>query len=167
MGLATEIKSLRGNKRRFFLLRVSDMDTAPALKLCGIARGTYNSWFQNEDWTALYRRLPEFTDYKQEAIQLLRRDNQLEAVFLENKIINKLKEEIESGEYILARTRLAGDVYNKLISAIDAPPSATPLTYAERLALIQQNFYGGQVEGETPPEQIAEASFRELPDEEN
>lgn len=146
MSLREEIKTLSGNKRRFFLMRIADMDTKAALKLCNVVRGTYNSWLQNRDFVEIYRRRVEFnTEYKQEAIQLLRRDNQLEAVLLESKIIAKMKEEIEDGNYDLIRSNLAKEVYSKLMTELDAVPQVQVLTWQQKLELINN-----------PPEQITE-----------
>ena len=109
VSLRDEIKTVTGNKRKFLLLRIVDMDTRTAINLCGIQRGTYNTWLQDPEFIALYRRRSEFSgEYKQEAIQLLRRDNQLEAVLLEGKLIGKMKSEIENGEYELIIDELLG-----------------------------------------------------------
>lgn len=152
MSLRDEIKTLSGNKRRFFLLRVADMDTHTALSLVGVVRGTYNSWLQSQSFVEIYRRRDEFnSDYKQEAIQLLRRDNQLEAVLLEGKIISKMKEELQSGEYSLIRSHLAREVYSKLISDLDFTPVVQNLTWEQRIQQIFNN----------PPNQITEGEVIE------
>lgn len=152
MSLREEIKTLSGNKRRFFLLRIADIDTKAALTICGVVRGTYNSWLQHSDFVELYRRREEFQgEYKQEAIQLLRRDNQLEAVLLEGRIVAKMKSEIASGEYDLIRSNLAREVYSKLISDLDKTPTTQILSWQQRL---QQIFT-------IPPEQIVEGEVVE------
>lgn len=136
MTLRQEIKPLSGNRRRFLLLRITDMDTSPALKLVGVKLSTYHSWLQNREFKTLYRRRKEFaTDYKQEAIQLLRRDNQLEAVLLEGKVIAQMKIELESGEYSLIRSHLAREVYSKLMADLDIQPTVQ-LTWEQRLEHI-------------------------------
>lgn len=153
MTLREEIKSLSGNKRRFLLLRVADMDTNTARVLVGIKKNTYNSWMQNSEFVALYRRRAEFNaEYKQEAIQLLRRDNQLEAVLLEGKVIAKIKEELDTGVYSLIRSHLAREVYSKLISDLDFQPQSLSLTWEQRL---QQQIYG------QAPRQITEGEVIE------
>lgn len=132
--LREEIKTLSGNKRRFFLLRIVDMDTKAALKLTGVTHGTYNSWCQQEDFVELYRRREELShEYKQEAIQLIRRDTQLEAAFFEGQVILKMKEELESGDYNLIRTNLAKEVYSRLMGDLDAVPKTPVLSWEERL----------------------------------
>ena len=144
MSLHDEIKDIVGKKRRFFLFRVADVDTDTARKICKIPKGTYNTWTSNPHcrFVELYRRRAELSGlYKQEAIQLLRRDNQLAAVILEEKIIQKMGVEIESGEYNLIRTNLARDVYTKLIGDLDYQLDIKSLTWEQRL---QQLFVGGQ-----------------------
>ena len=111
MSLAEELKTVSGRKKRFLLFRIIDVTPEEARKLCGINRGTYNSWLQVPDFIEIHRRRDELSaTYKQEALQLLRRDNQLQAVLLEEKIIEKMKGEIESGEYDLIRSNLAREV---------------------------------------------------------
>ena len=135
--LRDEIKAITGNKRRFLLLRIVDIDTQPARQIVGITQGTYNTWLQNPEFVALYRRRDEFSgEYKQEAIQLLRRDNQLAAVLLESKLINKMKDEIETGEYELIRTNLAKEVYSKLITDLDVVPQIKSVTWQQRIGQL-------------------------------
>lgn len=140
MSLKQEIKGLSGNRRRFFLLRLADMDTKAALKLIGVVRGTYNSWLQNSEFVEIYRRRDEFADdYKQEAIQLLRRDNQLDAVLLEGKIVAKMKEELASGEYNIIKSHLAREVYSRLLSDLDKVPTTQIVSWEQRLTQLFTN----------------------------
>ena len=159
MTLREEIKTLSGNRRRFLLLRIADMDTRAALKLVGIARGTYNVWVRNEEFVALYRRRDEFAaDNKQEAIRLLRKDNQLDAVLLEGKVISKMKEELNSGEYNLIRTQLAREVYSKLISELDVVTQAPVISWEQRI----QNIYNGSSSGQIPEGEVANGEFKAI-----
>jgi len=149
--LKDEIKTVTGNKRKFLLLRIVDMSAKAARELCGVTQGTYNSWLQNEEFGLLYRRRDEFSgEYKQEAIQLLRRDNQLDAVLLEGKLIKKMKDEVESGDYVLIRTNLAREVYSKLITDLDQQPQIKSLTWEQRIQQLflennPQQIEGGQI----------------------
>lgn len=153
MSLREKVKTLSGNKRRFVLLRIADMDTKAALKLIGVVRGTYNSWCQNQQFVEIYREVRDSAgEYKQEAIKLLRRDNQLEAVLLEGKIVAKIKEELASGEYDLIKSNMAKEVYSKLISDLDVVPQTPGLTFQQR---IQQIFAN-------PPEQVTEGEVIEI-----
>jgi len=146
MSLKEEVKGVARNRRRFLLLRIADVDTDTAMKLCGIRKGVYNNWLRkvhNTDnkFLELYGRRDELAhEFKQEAIQLLRRDNQLAAVLLEERILGRMKEEIESGEYSLLRTQLAREVYAKLIGDLDYQPQVQPVTWQQRVnqLFIQQ-----------------------------
>lgn len=133
------------------LLRVIDVGTEEARRLCGITRGTYNTWLHNDTFVELYRKRADLAvEYKQEALRLLRRDNQLEAVLLEETIISKMKEEIKSGEYDLIRTNLAREVYSKLINDLDYQPQVANLTWEQRIQNILMTKDSPQItEGET------------------
>ena len=151
MSLNEELKGIIGRRRKFLLLRIADIDLETARKLCKVPVGTYNSWIKDENFRELYRRRDEFSvSYKIEAIQLLRRTNQLNAVLMEEKVIAKMKEEIESGNYDLIRTNLARAVYDKLMSDLDYRPESLALTWEQRVAqlvtaLPQQEIIEGEV----------------------
>lgn len=140
------------------------METQAALKLLGLVRATYTTWFRNKSFAELYKKLPELAkDYKLEAIQLLRRDNQLDAVLLESKIIAEMKREIEIREYDLIRTNLAREVYSKLISDLDFQPKTLALTWEQKISQLYTNpqiEQGEIVDGES--EVIEESSSKEL-----
>lgn len=161
MTLREELKPLTGNKRKFQLLRIVDMEVDTALTLCGVKRGTYNTWCQQDTFVALYRRREEFSgSYKQEAIQLLRRDNQLAAVLLESKILAKMKDEIASGELSLVKTNLAREVYSKLMSDLDIQPKVANLTWQQRIGQLNVGAEPSQItEGEA-----VDAEFTETED---
>lgn len=160
--LLEKIKSISGNKRQFILMRIAGMDTDIVMNLLGITRGTYNSWFKNEDFSLVYHELPALVrDYRQEAVQMLRKNNQLEAVLLESKIIAQLKAEIESGEYVLSKTHLAREVYSKLMSDLDVvAPKVQVATWQQRIGTIQQflDKPREQIEGGN----IVDAEFEEV-----
>lgn len=122
------------------MLRIADLDTSAAMKLVGVTRGTYNSWVSQPAFGELYSKRDELNaEYKQEAIQLLRRDNQLEAVLLEGHILAKMREELNSGEYNLLRSHLAREVYSKLISELDVIPQTQILSWEQRVQQIWNN----------------------------
>lgn len=134
MTLKEEIKPIIGNRRKFLLLRIADVAVSTARDICGIRKGTYNSWLQDPVFVALYRRRDELSaEYKQEAIQLLRRGSQLAATLLEEQIVTRLQEEVASGEYVLLKTNLAREVYSKLINDLDTTPVSKTLTWEEKL----------------------------------
>jgi len=135
--LKDTLKPLTGTKKQFLLMRIAGLDTPVCRKLVGVPTGTYNSWLNNETFRDLFRQIPELEhDYRHEAIQMLRRENQLEAVLLEGKIVQKMKEELETGEYALIRTNLAREVYSKLISDLDVSPQIKSLTWEQRVGIM-------------------------------
>lgn len=168
--LKDELKTVSGRKRRFILLRIIDVETEAARQLCGITKGTYNTWLQNSAFVELYRRRAELAaEYKQEALQLMRRDNQLQAVLLEEKIIRKMREEIELGVYELIRTNLAREVYSRLLSDLDVQPQVQSLTWEQRIGQLFMHQEPPRVEGGevvngeviNPPNQITEGGITE------
>jgi hypothetical protein len=164
MNLKEELKELTGKKRRFLLFRIAEVEAEPARQLCGVTQGSYNNWVGGDDttFTQLYRRLDELTvSYKQEAIQMLRRDNQLAAVLLEEKIISKMKAEIDSGEYNLIRTNLARDVYTKLIGDLDVVPATQVQTWQQK---VQQIFMGNSTPTLGAPNEIIETVSCPVPE---
>ncbi|GAG77568.1 unnamed protein product, partial [marine sediment metagenome] len=120
------------------------------------------SWLQRSEFVDLYRRRDEFAgEFKQEAIKLLRRDNQLEAVLLEGKIVAKMKEELASGEYDLIRSNMAKEVYSKLIADLDVVPQIPGLSFSQRIGQLinnppQQLPEGEVVEGEVVTPELVE-----------
>lgn len=158
MSLNEKIKSLTGNKRTFILMRIAGLDADFAKQLTGVTRGTYNSWFKNNGFSIVYHELPELIrEHRQEAVQILRKDNQLEAVLLEGKILAKLKEEIENGEYVLVKTHLAREVYSKLMSDLDAVPQVKVLSWQQRI----QNLFP-EAPKQIPQEVTIDAEFEEI-----
>lgn len=162
MTLREKLKPFSGNRRRFLLLRISDLDTKTALKLCGVVRGTYNTWCQNPEFIEFYRELKEIAhEFKTEAIQMLRRDNQLEAVLLESKILQKMKTDIDQDtvpEGSILRTNLAREVYSKLMSELDVQPPASPITWEQRIQYILNPPNKG-IEGNGDNPQITEGEI--------
>jgi hypothetical protein len=151
MSLKEELRGLSPNKRKYMLLRIAGMDTQPAIKLTGITRGTYNSWMQQATFVTIHRRRDELTqDYRHEAIQALRRDNQLSAVLLEGQILAKMKEELETGEYRLIKSHLAREVYSKLMSDLDAIASTQVVSWEQRIQQIFMEGNNGKDENSTP-----------------
>lgn len=152
MGLSDIVKPLTGNKRTFILMRVSGLDTNLAMGLVGVSRGTYNSWFKNDTFNAIYSQVPDLiVDHRDEAVQLLRRSNQLEAVLLEGKMIRRIKEEIDSGQLVFTKTHLAREVYSKLMTDLDKNPGDIKvLNWQQRAYILTQpdQLEGGTVDGE-------------------
>ena len=165
--LAEIVKPLTGNKRQFVLLKVSGVDSNVAMTMVGVNRGTYNSWFKNDTFNAIYKQVPDLImEHRDEAIQLLRRSNQLEAVVLEGKMIRKIAEELETGDLKFTRTHVAREVYNKLMSDLDKNPilNVKELTWDQKIYGIlntQDQLKEGTVDGEFKEVGVIEAEHQE------
>lgn len=130
------------------LLRIIGMDTEASRQLCGLTKGTYNSWLHDDAFVQLHRQIPNFAaEYQREALQLLRRNNQQRAVLLEEKMLKKIDDELESGEYDLLRTNLGKEVYSKLIADLDYQPKALSLSWEQRIAQLNTGQLPPQIEG--------------------
>lgn len=152
------IKPITGIRRQVILMRVAGMDASVVMNLANIKRGTYNSWFKNEEFNAIYHRIPELAkEHRQEAVQMLRKGNQLEAVLLESKIIQQLKNEVESGELNLAKTNLAREVYSKLMTDLDAAPKVEITSWRQRIDYLQHVINPEELEGG----KVIDAEFEE------
>jgi len=148
MPLVDELRTISGRKKRYLLLRIIGMDTEASRQLCGLTKGTYNSWCQNDAFVAVHRRIAEFAaEYQREALQLLRRNNQQRAVLLEEKMLIKIDEELESGNYDLLRTNLGKEVYSKLIADLDYQPKALSLSWEQRIQQLNTSQQPSQIEG--------------------
>jgi len=155
--LKEELQALTGRKRRFLLLRIIDVSTEEARRLCGITKGTYNTWLHNEVFVELHRKKAELSiKYKEEALRMLRKNNQLQAVLLEEKILDKIREEIDSGEYVLVKTNLAREVYTRLLSDLDVQLQVQSLTWEQRILNLNAKEVP-QIEGGEDGEIIFEA----------
>lgn len=154
--LKEKLRGLSENKRTYLLMRVAGMKPETAREFTGIQRGTYNAWFGDVNFVQIHQQLPDLVDdYRQEAIQMLRRDNQLQAVLLEGDIILKMRQELITGEYNLIKSNLAKEVYSKLITDLDAVPKNLALTWEQRIL----GLFGNSVEqGETIDGELEEAS---------
>lgn len=147
MPLVEELKTVSGRKKRYLLLRIIGMDVGSSRQLCSLTKGTYNSWLQNDAFVTIHRRIAEFAaEYQREALQLLRRNNQQKAVLLEEKMLAKIDEELESGNYDLIKTNLGKEVYSKLIADLDYQPKALSLTWEQRVAQLNTGTQPSQIE---------------------
>lgn len=145
------------------LMRIAGLDARTSKRLCNVATGTYNAWFKDDTFNDLHHQLSELSyEHRQEAIQLLRRGNQLEAVLLEGKVIQKMKEEIESGEYALLRTNLAKSVYDRLLTDLDTTPQQqSSMTWEQKIAVLVGHDQPQEIGGVNEEHQLEEASSQQ------
>ena len=118
-------------------MRVAGLNAQVTKNLTGLKTGTYNTWMLDPQFVKVHQAIPELSEeYRQEAIVMIRRDNQLQAVLLESEIIKKMREEIATGKYDLIRSNLAKEVYSKLVTDLDLTPRTQNLTWEERILNI-------------------------------
>ena len=144
-------------------MRVAGLDSKTSRELAGVVQGTYNAWTQDTEFSILYRQLPDLAqEYKQEAIQLLRRENQLEAILIEGKILRTMKEELDAKDYDLIRTNIAREVYSKLMNELDITPKVQLTSWRQHIQQFitepQEQIEEGVIDG-TAKELPAEASI--------
>jgi hypothetical protein len=115
--LKDELSSLNAKQKKYIQYLVAGIKKDVALKLANIPSATYKWWsHDNEQFHSLVERVEELKDnYFDEAFQMLRQNNKVMALFLEQELLVKIKEEIENGEYNLVKTPLAKEVYNKAL----------------------------------------------------
>jgi hypothetical protein len=134
------LRGLNTLQKRFILLRITGLDPDTARKMSNIKLSRYNSWTNQPRFHLVYIRMEELIANKRdEAVNLLRRENQLSAIMLEEKIIKKLQEEVESGEYVLAKTNLGREVYTKLVNDLDFQPRTVGLTWEQRIIELSKS----------------------------
>lgn len=149
------IKDLSDNQRQYILRRVAGINAKTSRELVGITKGTYNTWFHNETFTIVHSQLSVLEqEHKNEAVQILRRNNQLEAVLLEGEMVKRMREELDNHEYNFLRTNIAREVYSKLISDLDAAPPVKVLSWHQR---VEQIFR---------PREVIDAEFETVSSEE-
>lgn len=141
--LDEHLTGLIGKKRKFILLRISGLDLDTCLATAGVTRSAYGKWTMEDKFSAVYTQWEELAgDHREEAIRLLRKENQLAATLLEREIIDKLREEVATGILNLAKTHLGREVYSKLIAELDKPPTKVELSWEQRILQLTQTQGG-------------------------
>jgi hypothetical protein len=143
--LSEGIKHFKGRARIFLLLRIAGLDKQQAISASGITENVYTNWMHTPEFVQFYRRVDELcVNYRKQAITALRQDNQIEAVLLEHRMIEKMSAEIQSGKYKLVKTPLAKLVYERLLNEMDFQPTIVAQTWNDR----RQQFLS--ISGEMP-----------------
>ena len=138
--LQSVLKGIIGKRRRFLLLRLCDVETADARGMCSATVSAYNGWVREERFKLVYQRREELsTTYKKEAMTMMRRENQLAAVMLEEKILKALVVEIDSGNFVLMKTQIAKEVYNKLMADLDITVVPSSMSFEQHYYNMTQN----------------------------
>ena len=158
MSLREELTGIIGKRRRFLLLRIAGLDKGVALATVGSSQHAYNGWVGDKKFQPIYRKVNELAlEYAQEAVRLIRRDNQLAAAFLEEKIITQLAEELDSGNYKLIKTQLGKEAYKLLIGELDKTPAILHQTWEQRVLALNSREEILLEEGENGYHAISES----------
>jgi len=130
--LKDEIIDLKGKAKEFIIYRVAGADVQLAMKLVDVKKASYSSWCKNKLFVEINRQCKEFqAQYQDEALRMLRKDNQLAACLMEAEVISQVRVEIQSGELSLAKTPLAREVYARLVGEMDKTPTTAVLNWEQ------------------------------------
>lgn len=133
------IRPFKGNERTYLLLRLSGMEKKTALGFIGLTEAAYDAWMRKPTFSRVHRNIDALSvDHKREAITFLRRDNQLRAVLLERKLIEKIESEIDCNNLVFTKTTLAKTLYERLLSEVDFQPSSYAPTWEDRRQFFLQ-----------------------------
>ncbi len=125
--------SLSYKQRRYILCRMGMMDTQEADSLAGTTAAGRAQWKVN---SPRYKELDDNIetlqrDYGDIALKWLKKENQLTAVLLEKKILDKIEQEIDKGEYDLVKTHLAREVFARHTEEIGKALQSVNITWAQ------------------------------------
>jgi len=140
-GLNDLLAPLNRRQRVYILYRICDFDRPAALALSGSSQNLYNSWCKDtEVFVPVHQKLKALRGCKEQAMKLLRRRNQQNAVVLEGKIIEILVREVSGDKKPnLLKTRLGQMVFDKLLTPLDVQPQVH-LSWTDR---AQEYLVGG------------------------
>lgn len=137
-------------ERRFLLYRIAGSSIEASLSYLHLKIGSYNGWLEKPAFRELNRRRAELeVGHRSEAVKLLRKENQIGAVIIEERIIETLLQELEDKEYNLMRTPIAKTVYDKLMQDIDAMPTINvkaKMNFIDRMAILMGGNNDSQAE---------------------
>ena len=139
--LKEALDGLYGDKRRFLLMRIAGMeDVQQALAIVGANKGRYSTWCNNPDFVAVNRNLKELRSaHRYDAVRAIRKENQLNAAMLEQEIIEKMREEVASGELKLCKTHLGREVYIRLMSELEGTPAVlNNITWYDKVLQLRE-----------------------------
>lgn len=128
------LRPFRGKARQFLILRISGIKKKTALEMARGGISDYNRWLIRPDFVEVHRQIQDlFVEHRDEALRMLRKENQLNAALMEGELIVQMRGEIESGDYHLLRTGLARELYARLMSEMDKTPDTQIVTWEQRI----------------------------------
>lgn len=139
MELQETLEGIAGDRRRFLLFRIAGLDKNTALVAIDVPEKRYNTWLHNEKFVAAHRKIKDLHETNREqAMRLIRRDNQMVATLLERDVVERLREELDTGDYKLVKTNLGKAVYERLMNELDRAPTIQHNTWEQRILALQQ-----------------------------
>lgn len=169
--LSSILEGLTGKRRQYLIFLIAGLSQGYAIELTKVNKSSPSFWRKEDERYALVESKAELlvNEYQEQAIKLIRRDNQVGAALLERIMIEKIREEVDSGDYVLLRTHLAREVYGKLIQNLDQMDSLPQhITWQQLISMegdiIGKQEYIGQAEG-SEEAQCEEGDYHEKPDE--
>ena len=128
------LRPFRGKARQFLILRISGIKKKTALEMARGGISDYNRWLIRPDFVEVHRQIQDlFVEHRDEALRMLRKENQLNAALMEGELIVQMRDEITSGDYQLLRTGIARELYARLMSEMDKSPDVQVLTWEQRI----------------------------------
>lgn len=137
-------------QRQFLLLRIVGIECTPALNTLQVPIGTYKNWVRQKKFQEVYRQVNDLgAENRDEALMMLRNTNYALVVQLEENMLKKMIEEVESGQPKFVKTNLAREIYAKLASEMSTKPNSVRnvMTWEQ---LIMAGESGKLPQGEQP-----------------
>jgi len=155
--LKEELSVFTSKQRKYLLYLVAGVKREKAYVFADVLKNTVKSWLQtNQKFHDLVDRMEELrVEFFEEALHMLRHENRLLGLFLEQELITQLRREIQDGELVLAKTPLAKEVYNKVMEG-DKGGGAVAGGW---LKFVQQQV----VNTTAKPNELAVGEVKELP----
>lgn len=167
--LSSILEGLTGKRRQYLIFLIAGLSQGYAIELTKVNKSSPSFWRKEDERYALVESRAELlvNEYQEQAIKLIRRDNQVGAALLERIMIEKIREEIDAGDYVLLKTHLAREVYGKLIQNLDQLDSLPQhITWQQLIAMegdiIGTKEYIGETEGGSET-QCVEGNYHEKP----
>ena len=144
--LSSILEGLTGKRRQYLIFLIAGLSQGYAIELTKVNKSSPSFWRKEDAKYALVESKAELlvNDYQEQAIKLIRRDSQVGAALLERIMIEKIREEVDSGEFVLLRTHLAREVYGKLIQNLDQLDSLPQHITWQQLISMEGDIIGKQ-----------------------
>ncbi len=165
--LSDILEGLTGKRRQYLIFLIAGLSQGYAIELTKVNKSSPSFWRREDEKYAQVESRAELlvNEYQEQAIRLIRRDNQVGAALLERTMIEKIREELDTGDYVLLKTHLAREVYGKLIQNLDQMDSLPQHVTWQQLIAMEGDIIGKQeYAGESKKDYLGEAEAGEKTD---